>query len=727
MKKLFVSVLLVLALLAPATSTWASPLPPTEMALENLAKEAGPSFNITWTSDGQTPSFINAQLPANGTTPEEIAYNFFNRYGAIYKMQNPARELKVKTAETDELNITHVRMQQRLGDVPVFGAELIVHTTDQKIQSVNGLYFPGLSLETLTPELTQKAALELARQDLKDPDAEFRARTSSLVVYVNAGKPYLTWKINVFSKKSLGNWLYFIDAATGEVVHRSNQLDTAKSITVYNANNTQNVPGTLICGTGTANPTCSGQDAYIMGAYTNASKSYDYYYNVFGRDSYDGLGTGLVSTVHFATNYENAYWDGVQMVYGDGDTYAQAFDVVAHELTHGVTQETNNLIYEHQPGALNESWSDVMAVLGGCSTATGQTNCNWTLGETLTGGTIRSLSTPSAYDQPEIWSQYIWAPLAYDQGGVHINSGIPNKAAYLLIAGGTFNGVTVSGIGYTKTEQIYYRAMTRYLGVYSQFTDARDGLYQSCVDLIGTYNITLSNCSSVASSWSAVGLPRPTQTAPGSRRTYLPIASKALPTCATTQLLANGSFESQLNSWTVTSGNPSVTNSLGHGGTASSLVLGNANSITQTVYQNITIPAPAPYSQIKFYVAVGTEESTQSSVDRLTVQVLSQGGTIVTPRVTVIDNTYADNDYPNLWGWYTVTLTFNELLTRNVRLQLQATTNSTLRTSFLVDNISFSSTCTRYTNYNGLQIDVQPAPARKSLIAPEQHPFQFNR
>ena len=164
-----------------------------------------------------------------------------------------------------------------------------------------------------------------------------------------------------------------------------------------------------------------------------------------------------------------------------------------------------------------------MAVFAGCSSATGVANCNWLMGDTLKVERIRDLSNPPAFGDPDHMSGYVWLPLEVDNGGVHTNSGIPNKAANLLTAGGTLHSVTTTGIGYIKAEQIYYRAMKNYLTTYSDFAVARSALFRSCRDLIGTYGITSDNCGQVLNAWAAVGVGSPAVTIPSGHTIYLPV------------------------------------------------------------------------------------------------------------------------------------------------------------------------------------------------------------
>ena len=702
---LFIVILACLGLLATSVPARANQPPPQsdrQRALETLKRVAGETLYVEWAnSPDRLPLLIGGQIPAEHPDPEQAARAFFDRYAALYSMKAPRQELQLVRIEEDSLGMYHVRFNQTVNGVPVFGGQLIVHLHNGFITAVNGNYFPNLHVDT-SPRLTQDEALAIVLRDVGDDAAEFRANRSGLVVYVENGQPYLAWKINVFSWRNLGNWLYFVDAHTGQIVHKLNQLDTAKKVKVYTANNQwltdAQLPGTFVCGYGSSSdPNCTvTSDLDARGAFNNASKTYDYYYQTFGRDSYDGHGAEVVNTVHYGVNYENAFWNGTQMVYGDGDKFARAFDVVAHELTHGVTQETADLIYEHQPGALNESFSDVMAVFAGCSASTGQADCDWLMGEDLYMGAIRSLSNPPAYGDPDHWSDYHWLPLEHDNGGVHTNSGIPNKAAYLLTAGGTHYGITVTGLGYTRTEQIYYRALSHYLTVYSDFYAARAALYASCQDLIGSYGITQSHCNQVLNAWAAVGIGSPA-VIPGPKKVYLPLVLRAYPptTCPTINVLANGGFETgNFSSW-ITSGTPQIT-TFKRSGNYSAL-LGNGNYQDDRIIQAITVPADARYMQLQFYAAVSSEDSTSYPYDYLLLRIEDGSGNPITPEYWLLDNTDGDGTYGHVYGWWRITLTWNEILQRNLRVRIRATTDCSLYTAFFIDDVTWTTTCNRYT------------------------------
>jgi Zn-dependent metalloprotease len=209
-------------------------------------------------------------------------------------------------------------------------------------------------------------------------------------------------------------------------------------------------------------------------AYDYSGATYNFYSQNFGRDSIDGQGMELKSSVRVCLAnddcpYPNAFWDGTKMVYGQG--FAAADDVVGHELTHGVTERTSGLFYAYQSGAINESISDIMGEFVDQTYSPAGTKdgpqYNWLLGEDLPIAAIRDMANPGRYGQPDsmVSPQYFGearypddTTFPVDNGGVHYNSGVGNKAAYLMTAGGTFRNVTVTALGIPKVAQVWYLA-----------------------------------------------------------------------------------------------------------------------------------------------------------------------------------------------------------------------------------------------------------------------------
>lgn len=283
-----------------------------------------------------------------------------------------------------------------------------------------------------------------------------------------------------------------------------------KRRTVFDAHHLSTLPGTLVRSEG--GPETA--DAAVDEAYDGAGATYDFYFEAFGRSSIDGRGMRLDSSVHYGRAYDNAFWDGAQMVYGDGDgklfeRFTRAIDVIGHELTHGITAHEANLDYQGQPGALNESISDVFGSLVKQRTL-GQSarDADWLIGAGLftpqvRGVGLRSLKAPgTAYDDPVLGKDPQPATMAgyvdttEDDGGVHINSGIPNHAFYLA-------AVAIGGNAWEKAGQIWYAALTKTLRPSSDFSAAASQTVAAAADL---YGATSPEAKAVADAWRQVGL-----------------------------------------------------------------------------------------------------------------------------------------------------------------------------------------------------------------------------
>ncbi|GHH86945.1 metalloprotease [Streptomyces sulfonofaciens] len=236
---------------------------------------------------------------------------------------------------------------------------------------------------------------------------------------------------------------------------------------IHDAEHGTELPGTSVRDEGDS----ASDDATVNRAYSGLGATFELYQKIYARNSIDGEGLSLVASVHYDREYNNAFWNGEQMVFGDGDgeiflDFTIPVDVIGHELTHGVTQFTANLSYSGQSGALNESLSDVFGSLIKQYTL-GQTaaEADWLIGAGLlaprvTGEALRSMKAPgTAYDddvlgkdpQPATMDDYV--DTTDDNGGVHINSGIPNHAFYLL-------ATELGGHAWEKAGQIWYDTLT---------------------------------------------------------------------------------------------------------------------------------------------------------------------------------------------------------------------------------------------------------------------------
>jgi Zn-dependent metalloprotease len=282
-----------------------------------------------------------------------------------------------------------------------------------------------------------------------------------------------------------------------------------KNRKIYTAANTTNLPGTLVRSEGQA----ATSDVAVNEAYDGFGATFDLFWDVYKRNSIDNAGMDLIGTVHFGNKYNNAFWNGSQMVFGDGDgtlfnRFTIAIDVMGHELAHGVTAYTANLVYKNQPGALNESMSDVFGSLVK-QRSLGQTGAqaDWLIGAGLLGSgvngvALRSMKAPgTAYDdpvlgkdpQPDHMSKYV--NTSADNGGVHINSGIPNKAFYLT-------SIALGGNAWVQAGNIWYQTLLdSRLSTTAQFQDFANLTVDNGNRLYGS---TVSNA--VIQAWAGVGI-----------------------------------------------------------------------------------------------------------------------------------------------------------------------------------------------------------------------------
>ncbi|MER7607038.1 M4 family metallopeptidase [Nocardioides sp. NPDC127503] len=274
--------------------------------------------------------------------------------------------------------------------------------------------------------------------------------------------------------------------------------------TVYTANNGTDLPGEKVRAAGDPE---SGDES-VDEAATGITGSLALFEEVYGRDSYDGRGIEVVMTVHYDRDYANAFWDGTQLVFGDGDgeifqRFTKAVDVIGHELSHAVTEHSAGLVYQGQPGALNESMSDVF---GSClkQRLLGQSadEADWIIGEGLftesvQGVGLRNMLEPgTAYDDPNLGKDPQPAHMddiydgTDDNGGVHINSGIPNRA--FALAAKAIGGSSWDGAG-----KIWYAALT-------------SGAVTTDTDFAGFAAATIAeagdHAEAVTTAWSEVGV-----------------------------------------------------------------------------------------------------------------------------------------------------------------------------------------------------------------------------
>jgi bacillolysin len=448
------------------------------------------------------------EIPVAGDSAQERALAFVDRYGKAFGLASRA-DLRLMREERDELGVQHVRYQQTYRGLPITGAEIIVHLRENGVSAVSAKALAEANEISTTPTLTADAAAETARTlvtKLYDAaDAELSAPRLEIFAHRLLGGPArrparLAWFVEA-TGVGVREFIW-IDAQRGSMLLNFSQLTDARRRQVYTAKHNYVLPGTLLRSEGGAPvPESSPYAEDANAAYDYAGDTYDYFWTQHGRDSWDGKGGVLRSTVHFWDfgTCPNAFWDGWETVYCEGMPVAD--EVNAHEFTHGVTDTTANLFYWMQSGALNESFSDIFGETIDQTNGAGNDDASvrWQVGEDLqidvdgdgVPGAFRDMMDPNAFSNPA-WTgdsyYYCQEPSGgvRDRGGVHTNSGVPNHLYALITDGGTFNGETITGLGLDKAGKIAYRTLTRYLGSGSDFVDAYHAFRQACDDLVGT-------------------------------------------------------------------------------------------------------------------------------------------------------------------------------------------------------------------------------------------------
>lgn len=551
MKKGLTAVLSLGIIFSSAYSASAANEPGTKtqkLVLHEINQSETKPVHVTWSKeDHSVPSFLFGKLTDEKYPTKKDILAFIKKNKHLYPF-DPASNLLFDKVEKDKLGMKHYVFNQSIEGVPIDGARFIVHTDKSgKITAINGGIHSDLP-KTLKngakKKISEKKAIKAAWKSIKvspKKDADKSSNSlkpaskvkntvekAKLVAYKHDGEYSLAYRVSLqFIDPYPANWQIYVDAVKGNVIHQFNAVandgpatgygygvngarktlntylsggnyylyDTTKPmsgvIETFTAKGGSSLPGSYSIDADNAF-TSTSQRADVDAHY-NAGVVYDYYKNKFGRNSFDNQGSTIRSTVHYGYKYNNAFWNGSQMVYGDGDgqtftSLSGAVDVVGHELTHAVTESTAGLEYQDQSGALNESMSDVF----GYFMDTG----DWLMGEDVytpgvSGDGLRSLSNPPQYGQPDHMRNYVYT--SDDNGGVHTNSGIPNKAAYN----------TITAIGVSKAEKIYYRALTQYLTPTSNFSDARAALLSAAADLYGSGS---AEYNAVANAWTQVGV-----------------------------------------------------------------------------------------------------------------------------------------------------------------------------------------------------------------------------
>ncbi|MDX2166295.1 MAG: M4 family metallopeptidase [Deltaproteobacteria bacterium] len=455
------------------------------------------------------------RLPATrAARPSDRAHAFLTAHGALFGLQ-PADGEVLRVREADETGMTHVRLRQTVGGVPVAGSGLTVHLRGDAVISALGRTVGDAGAIDRRPSLAAATAKRIAAALMADLErAAARLTPPRLELFNRAlflpgdAATQLAWFVEA-SAGARREWIW-IDAHSGAVLLHFNQTPTALFRQVFDALDTPDVPGTLVRSEGEG----PVGDLEADRAYEFSGDTYDYYLTQHGRDAYDGLGAAMNVTINSTicgSPCYNAFWFGTGAVFGAGFAFD---DFIGHEFTHGVTEAEVGLVYLNQSGALNESFSDIFGETIDLTNGAGSDAPvnRWWIGEDFLPGMLaglRNMADPTIFADPGKLSDPQVVCGAIDSGGVHSNSGIGNHAYALMVDGGTYNGHTISGIGLTRAAKIEYRALSEYLVPTSTYADNYDALNQSCLDLIGTVGITAADCVEVQKALDAVEMSAP--------------------------------------------------------------------------------------------------------------------------------------------------------------------------------------------------------------------------
>ncbi|MFL5764888.1 MAG: M4 family metallopeptidase [Bacteroidia bacterium] len=566
-------------------------------------------------------------------------------------------------SQKDQQGMTHTRYREYVNNIPVDGSMVIVHSKDGRMMMINGDYFLNVNTSfsatvseagALTSALGKVNAVKYKWENAEEtkamkeafaqPDFSYYPKGELVIVHkqdadYSASNMRLAYKFNIYAEKPLSRAYIYVDAQTGKVISSQDIIHTVDVVGTANTKfsgtqamtsdnygtptqyrlretgrgngvNTYNLAtSTTYSNTDFTNTSATwnitGTNQAATDAHWGAEKTYDYYYNTFGRNSIDGAGYNLLSYVHYDVNYDNAFWDGTRMTYGDGNVSTgflimTALDVCGHEITHGLTNFTAGL-GGGEADALNEGFSDIFGTT--IEAYARPSDWDWKIGSDITCTSagvadnvgIRNMSNPNAFGQPDTYMGTYW-----DAGGEpHTNNGPSIFWYYLLCQGGSGTNdagqsYSVTGITMAEAQLIAFRGLTNYFTPGTNYANARTYTIQAAVDLFG-------GCSpeviATTNAWHAVGVGAAFTPTP----TVASFTANAVSACSLpfTVNFTNTSVNGGSASWTFGDGGTSTALNPGHTYTAPGtynvkLVASSAcgtDSVLHSSYITITLPA----------------------------------------------------------------------------------------------------------------------------------------
>jgi bacillolysin len=491
---------------------------------------------------------------------------------------SPVDEMRAIKQETDEIGYSHIYLQRYFKGIKVEHDICKVHTQNGLMESING-EFRNINTTSVTPNLTERSALqyaldfvgartymweltkeeELLKKEKNDEEASYYPKGEKVMIMdeTGLGEAKIAYKFDVYASSPISRAYIYVDGNSGKIlsvdaiIKHANATGTAAtrysstqtittdavSATSYRLRETRGTNSGIQTynmnkGTNYANAVDftdadnswteynnTNKDNAALDAHWGAEKTYDYWLSVHGRNSYDNAGAIIKSYVHYSSAYDNAFWDGTRMTYGDGSVFKPltALDVCGHEIGHAVCSATGNLAYQKESGAINEGLSDIW---GACiEFYAAPTKGTWLIGEDIEQRAghvaLRSMSNPNQEGQPDTYAGTMWVSQTNcnptsnnDYCGVHTNSGVMNYWFYLTTIGGSGTNdigsvFSVTGIGITDAAKITYRAESVYMTASETYANCRTHTIQAATDLFGAGS---AQVIAVTNAWYAVGV-----------------------------------------------------------------------------------------------------------------------------------------------------------------------------------------------------------------------------
>ncbi|WP_237700602.1 M4 family metallopeptidase [Janibacter sp. HTCC2649] len=621
-------------------------------------------------------------------------------------------KLVVKSILTDKDGTQHIRYDRTFKGLRVIGGDLVL--AKSKSGAKKDVQFNASGKAAVASTTPKKSAADASAVASKKASA--KATDSELVVWAGGASPRLAYEViteSIKANQTPSRLHTLVDADSGAILHSWDEVKEGSGNSMYSGTVTLNTIQSgsswllkdslgnyttdLNGGTsGTGTQFTDADNVWGSGAASNrqtagvdaqygAEKTYAYYNSVLGRAGIWNTGVGARSRVHYGNAYVNAFWDGTQMTYGDGISNTHpltSIDVAAHEMSHGVTENTAGLDYSGDAGGLNEATSDIFGTAVEFYASNATDVGDYLIGEKIdingNGTPLRYMDKPSKDgSSPDCWSTNT------KNLDPHYSSGALNHWFYMASEGSgakTINGVSynspvcgsapaVTGAGRSNVEKVWYRALATKLTSGSNYAAARNAAIASAKEL---YGATSQTCKSVEAAFTAIAVPAGTEACDGG----------TTPPPTGGNLLLNPGFESGAVNWTGTAG--PITNNTGRPartGSWKAWLGGNGSTSTETVQQSVAIPSTVTAATLSFWLRTDTAESGSTAYDTMKVQVVdgSTTTTLATYSNVGTNATYTQKSF-NVTAYKGKTITVKYLMNED----------SSLQTSFVVDDTALA-------------------------------------